>query len=289
MTQSHSRPVLRRAITVVGLAVYAAAFGGLLLSGTTAVSPSADPGAARITLWAAAVPALAAVALARLVPPRTPVPDPVADMPERRLTLETWVLVAAAVVFPVAVAGAGDTLWYPLAKVLLFLVVPLVAFRLLRGGGPRVRAIPAPTVWLAPLPAAAAWLLLSQVVFARPITQDLPDPVTLAVGSLITLLTAGVLEEVFYRGWLQTRLEALLGRWPAILAGSLLFTLMHAGSHLNEDALGVGVASLVAYQGVFGLMQGYLWARYRNIWVLIAVHAVVNLVYVDFLVQAVVS
>ncbi|GAA4897723.1 CPBP family intramembrane glutamic endopeptidase [Streptomonospora salina] len=288
MRQLHSGPAVEYAMTATGLAFYAAAFAGLLLSGTTTISPSADPGAARITLWAAVVPVLAAMVLARLVPPRVPVPEPLTDLDGRRITRETWVLVAAAVVFPVAVAGISDTLWYPSAKVLLFLIVPLAAFRLNRGGeGPRARAVPAPATWLAPLPAAAAWVLLSEVVFARPLTQDLPDPITLAVGSLITLLTAGVLEEVFYRGWLQTRLEAAFGPWPAILIGSLLFALMHAGSHLDGGASWVGIASLVAYHGMFGLMQGYLWARYRNIWVLIAIHAVVNLVYVDFLVQAV--
>ncbi|TDQ54237.1 CPBP family intramembrane glutamic endopeptidase [Actinorugispora endophytica] len=274
------------AITVTGIAVYAAAFAWLLRTGTTGVTASADPGATPVSLWASVLPALAAMALARLVPPRAALPRPLEGVTGRRLARETWVLVAAATVFPVLVIGQNQSLWYPLAKVLLLLVVPLAAFRLLRGDAPGGRAIPAPVTWLAPLPAVAAWFLLSQAgPLAPPLTQELPDPVTLAVGSLVTLLTAGVLEEVFYRGWLQTRLEVRYGRWPAILASSLLFAAMHT-SHLHGDAVGLGLASLAAFQGVFGLMQGYLWARYRNIWVLVAVHAVVNLVYVDLLVRA---
>lgn len=80
------------------------------------------------------------------------------------------------------------------------------------------------------------------------LTQELPDPVTLAVASLITLLTAGVLEEVFYRAWLQTRLEVLLGTWPAILISSLLFAAIHV-THINPDAVGVDRTRLVEDSG----------------------------------------
>ncbi len=112
---------------------------------------------------------------------------------------------------------------------------------------------------------------------------SLPDPVTVAVVSLITLLTAGVLEEVFYRGFLQTRLESLVGRWPAVATSSTLFAAMHIASHVHVDTLTVDLATIVAVQGTFGVMQGYLWSRYRNIWAPIAIHVAVNLIYLDML------
>ncbi|MBG0826397.1 CPBP family intramembrane metalloprotease [Planomonospora sp. ID67723] len=271
-------------VTAAGLAVFLLAYLWLAVTGNAEVTASADPGAAKASLWAAALPALAAMALARLVPPGRAVPGPLAGLPRRRVARESRALVAAAVAFPIVIIIQPGDLWYPLIKVLLLLAVPLAAFRLLRDGGPAARAIPAPVVWLAPLPAMAAWFLLAKVSpLAPPLTQELPDPVTLAVISLITLLTASVLEEIFYRGWLQTRLETLYGRWPAILASSLLFAAMHV-SHLEGD-LGPGLASMVAFQGVFGLMQGYLWSRYRNIWAVIAIHVAVNLVYIDMLFQ----
>lgn len=93
-----------------------------------------------------------------------------------------------------------------------------------------------------------------------------------------------MLEEVFYRGWLQTRLEMLHGRWPAVLATSLLFAFMHI-ERVPAGAIELGLASTIAYQGMFGLMQGYLWSRFRNIWVIIAIHIAVNLVYIDLLVD----
>lgn len=271
-------------LTGAGLAVFVLAYMSLILTGNTVIRLSADPGATGVSLWAALLPQLAAVLLAMLVAPRAAVPQPLSGLPRPRLVKETWLLLAAAVAFPVAVALVGRGLLYPIAKITILLVVPLVGFRLIRGDGPAARSIPRPVTWLAPLPAVVAWFLLAEVSpLSPPLTQQLPDPVTLAIGSLITLLTASVLEEFFYRAWLQTRLEALYGRWPAILASALLFAAMHV-SHINPEAIGVGIASVVAAQGMFGLMQGYLWARYRNIWVIILIHAIVNLVYVDMLI-----
>lgn len=271
--------------TGLALAAFAAAYAGLIATGHTGVTPSADPGASRLSLWGAALPPLAAMALARLVPPRREPPAPLAELRRDRLLKEAWALVAAAVLFACVapIARGGLDLLYPPVKVLLLLVVPLVVFRVFRGDGPKARAIPAPVTWLAPLPAIVAWFLLAQVSpLAVPLSQNLPDPVTLAVASLVTLLTASVLEEIFYRGWLQTRLEALYGRWPAVMASSLLFASLHT-SHIPPAAPALGVATIVAFQGVFGLMQGYLWARYRNIWAVILIHTLVNLVYVPIL------
>ncbi|GAA3198401.1 CPBP family intramembrane glutamic endopeptidase [Nonomuraea roseoviolacea] len=293
MTTSASRPTSTRPsirpsaglFTGVALTAFAAAYAGLILTGHAGVTASADPGASQLSLWGAALPPLAAMALARLVPPRREPPAPLAGLPRERLLKEAWALVAAAVLFACAapIARGGYELLYPPVKVLLLLVLPLVAFRVFRGDGPKARAIPAPVTWLAPLPAVVAWFLLAQVSpLAPPLSQDLPDPVTLAVASLVTLLTASVLEEVFYRGWLQTRLEELYGRWPAVMASSLLFAFLHT-SHISAAAPLLGVASIVAFQGVFGLMQGYLWARYRNIWAVILIHTLSNLVYVPML------
>jgi membrane protease YdiL (CAAX protease family) len=134
------------------------------------------------------------------------------------------------------------------------------------------------------LPAALVWFYLSELSpLSPPTPSDLPDAVTLAVGSAFTLLTASVLEEVFYRGWLQTRTETLLGRWPAIALSSLLFAVMHLPRFVEDGDLLLGLASVIAFQGTFGLLQGYLWSRYRNLWMPIAVHIAVNLIYVDLL------
>ncbi|GGM95099.1 hypothetical protein GCM10010106_49850 [Thermopolyspora flexuosa] len=272
----------QRVFLAAGLAVFVLAYGYLLATGNTAISVSRDPGAAKASLWSAILPPLAAIVLTWAVSPRARVPLPLAGLPPGRVAREAWALVGAAVVMALAAPFAQGGL-YPLAKLLLLLIVPLVAFRLTRGTGEKARAIPAPVTWLAPLPAVAAWFLLSQVgPLAIPLTRQLPDPVTLAVGSLLTFLTASLLEEVFYRAWLQTRLEVRYGRWPAIVAQALLFAAMHSG-RVTSDGILLGLATIVAFQGVFGLMLGHLWARYRNFWAIVFVHTVTNLVYVPML------
>ncbi|GAB3425502.1 hypothetical protein GCM10027569_62930 [Flindersiella endophytica] len=275
-------------VVAAGVAVFGLVYSWLILSGNTSIMTSADPGATKSSLWATAVPALAAMLLTRLIPPRTEVSEPLADVPRSRLRWEALVLLALAVAFPFTILGLSKTAWYLVLKVLMLLLAALVVIRLGRrlGGGAVARAIPRPVVWLAPVPAVLVWFVLSEVwPFARPVTQELPDPITLAVASSLTLLTASVLEEFFYRGWLQTRLESLYGRWPAILVSSLVFAFMHL-DRLGTLGLGLGLASIVAFQGVFGLMQGYLWSRYRNLWAVIVVHVAVNLVYLDLLVGA---
>ncbi|MFF5265154.1 CPBP family intramembrane glutamic endopeptidase [Actinomadura viridis] len=283
MTSTDSRRAAPSPMTAAGLAAFMLAYAFLVATGDTEIVPSADPGASGVSLWAVALPPLAALVLARLVAPARDVPSPLAGLPENRLRREAWTLVAAALLLAL-VLPLGDVLYLP-AKLLLLLAVPLLAFRLTRQDGPRARTFPTPVTWIAPISAVLAWFVLSQVwPFASPLTQDLPDPVTLAVASLITFLTASVLEEVFYRGWLQTRLEVLYGTWPAIMASALLFALMHS-ARIEAGAPLHGLAAIVANQGLFGLMLGYLWARYRNLWVIVLVHTVTNLVYVPMLIE----
>ncbi|WP_157250341.1 CPBP family intramembrane glutamic endopeptidase [Nonomuraea typhae] len=272
----------RLTFTVTCGALFVLAYGWLVLTGHTEIVPSSGSGAPPITLWSAFVPALAAIALAMLVPPRTEPPLPLQDLPRERLVKESRILVGAAVLMAIAAPFARDLLYYG-AKILFLLVIPLVAFRVIRGSQPKARSIPKPVTWLAPLPAVVAWFVLSQLgPLAPPMPSGLPDMVTLVVLSLLTLLTASVLEEFFYRAWLQTRLEVLYGRWPAIMASSLLFAAMHTTRIKPEDPL-LGIATIIAFQGVFGLLTGYLWSRYRNLWVPVFIHVVTNLVFVQML------
>jgi membrane protease YdiL (CAAX protease family) len=281
---------------LVGLAasVLAASLAGLVMTGHLSIRTSADLYVSPVPLWVILLPIAVALVLARVIPPRVASINPLEHIPRHRIRCELWVLIAGAVGYPVLVVvlqlvgTPRDIAGGPL-KVIAFLVVPLLAFRALRGDGPKAQAIPPPADrmhWLAPVPAVLAWIFFAQLspwTPPAPDPIDLPDPVTLAIISLYTLLTASVLEEVFYRGFLQTRLEALLGRWPAIAVTALLFAAMHIPSHVAADAVGVGLASIVVFQGTFGLLLGYMWSRYRNLWAPIAIHVAVNLIYVDLL------
>ena len=100
------------------------------------------------------------------------------------------------------------------------------------------------------------------------------DPVYLVGAVVVTFLTASLLEELFFRVWLQTRLEAVLGRWAGIAVASTLFAVMHANR--LQDNLAEGLATIIVFNGGFGLLMGYLWSRYRAVWPIFVAHAATN-------------
>jgi membrane protease YdiL (CAAX protease family) len=90
----------------------------------------------------------------------------------------------------------------------------------------------------------------------------------LALGIPFALLLASPFQEFFFRGWLQTRFEAALGSWGALLLTNALFTLWHylapltgtGGSSFPLNTLH-GFASTFAA----GLIYGYCFQRTRSI------------------------
>jgi membrane protease YdiL (CAAX protease family) len=102
----------------------------------------------------------------------------------------------------------------------------------------------------------------------------------IGLGIVLPLFMAGIPEEFFYRGILQTRLELLLGRVTAISITVLLFTAWHLPTRfllaqgiegnagdLGSVLLGTGVPVLIS-----GLIFGMLWDRHRSLLTLIAFH-----------------
>ena len=71
---------------------------------------------------------------------------------------------------------------------------------------------------------------------------------------------------------LQTRLEQVAGRWPAILLTSCVFAFTYAV--LNDyveltplpPQFSENLPAALETYGVFGLLLGYMWVCYRNIW-----------------------
>ncbi|MFD5092473.1 CPBP family intramembrane glutamic endopeptidase [Amycolatopsis thailandensis] len=271
-----------------GLAVFVAAPALLLATGHETIKPSADS-AKELSLAGALIPALAGLLLIHGIPLHAPRLLP--QVPDRRaLGRQATALALIAFLWPLAlflVSQAGQhalvrDIW-ALAKPLVFLALPLVLLRTLRPQGEpdpfRLSWLPRRAwQWLAPIPAVLlfGWLsVLGPLAPPLPSAEDYPDPVYLAVGATLTFFTANVLEEVFFRGMLQTRLEALFGRWPGILLSAALFAWLHLPTH-GQGSLPLTLGAIVAFQGFFGLFTGYLWSRYRNLWAPIAAHTAMN-------------
>jgi membrane protease YdiL (CAAX protease family) len=273
-------------LTGAGLTLLLGAPLALLLTGNTDLAVSADAEAGTIPLALVVVPLVAGMLLIRLVPPRLPA-LPAVDAQQRPMLIRQVIgLIVIAALFPAAALLTralpdGDLLYGPL-KLLLLLGAAALVLRIFRAPSPareHRRLLPAGWHWLGPIPAILAWGYLS---FYSPLAgqRDMSgyeawDQTELAVIALFTFVTASVTEEIFYRVLLQSRVEALYGRWPAITATALLFTVMHVHRFGDGPPWLIALLLLVS-NGGFALFTGYLWARYRNVWSLFVVHGAVN-------------
>jgi membrane protease YdiL (CAAX protease family) len=269
---------------LVGAAIFLLSLAILPLTGHGLVSGSADAGVGGQQLWMLVLPLVAGIALTLAIPPRSPDFATVTG-PRPVLVRRMWLLVGLAVLFPlvIGIGGLGGSGWYLILKVVLFLLVPVVAFRFIRDRNQPARQprwFPRTTLpWLAPIPVIAVWALLTFVgPFAAPVPtlQQYPDPGYVAIAAVLSLLTASIGEEVFYRYLLQSHVEAVFGRWIGIVVSALLFAMMHLPTHGGDEAGWIVVATAISIQGVGGVFLGLLWARYRNIWANFVVHAMIN-------------
>jgi len=111
----------------------------------------------------------------------------------------------------------------------------------------------------------------------------------LLAGFVWLVADVGIVEEVCFRGFLQTRLAAWAdSQLAGLVAMALLFGLAHApgfylrpalsGEHLGaHPSLLLAVGYSVVYTSVAGLFYGVLWLRTRNLWVVALVHAAQDL------------
>lgn len=269
-----SRP-LSRILLVLATTAWAAAVLTLLLARPDGLAVSSDAAAPALPLWQVFLPPVLGIVLVLALPPRRTDQPAVVGRP-RAFARSTWFLLATAV----AIIGLGLTpvsdVDFVLLKGLLLLIVPALVLRFAWRGGVEVLRSPGAWRWWAPLVVVVAW---TWVGYAAPWVRGTDfsgvDPVFLIVGAVVTAITAGVGEELFYRRWLQTRLEAALGPATAIMAASVLFGLMHFGTHGAAD-LPMDAVVIVAVQGTSGVFLGLLWWRYRSIAVNIVVHLIMN-------------
>lgn len=91
-----------------------------------------------------------------------------------------------------------------------------------------------------------------------------PDHRLLTVFSMA--VTAGVLEEIFLRGYFFRIVEEGLGTWWSTVLSALLFGFLHAG---NPNATFVSSLSIALTAGV---VLALLFAITRNLWIVIGMH-----------------
>jgi len=80
-------------------------------------------------------------------------------------------------------------------------------------------------------------------------------------------ITAGVCEEILYRGLLLATLVSLVGMWPAVAITSLIFGLGHAYQGISG----------IAKTGLVGLVLALLTVSSGSLYIAIVLHAVIDL------------
>ena len=228
--------------------------------------------------------------LAALTAQRVPVARMRIDAPARETRLAVgyalfYIVAAVATGFlirhvPLPIWGATEFLqdfWYSVVfKLGLLLVVPVLVFRrlgyraadLLLDWRPSVRRL----VSLAIAYAGGNALNLGRLASVKAAAAALPAweaGARIGLGLWLALFQAGIPEEFFFRGVLQTRLERTAGRPIAILATAVLFTAWHLptrfllshgieGEAGNPGSILLGTGAPVF---VVGLVLGLAWDR----------------------------
>ncbi|GAA4906826.1 hypothetical protein GCM10023405_30360 [Streptomonospora salina] len=172
--------------------------------------------------------------------------------------------------------GVSWEVMMPPVRILMLFVLPLVVVDL---GGFTISGYSTvmPSIamsvterwrWMGAVPAAAVLVLAALAINPAPA----PSPVVLLAAVLAVVAAVAVPEEIFFRALVQTRLEQVLGRWTGILAGAALFTatsvyLSELGDFSRQaQQLEFGIPHAIVFYAGVGVLQGYLWAAYRNIW-----------------------
>ncbi|SDF26337.1 CPBP family intramembrane glutamic endopeptidase [Sporomusa acidovorans] len=191
--------------------------------------------------------------------------------------------------YPIPLFGChefGNDLWYVLfAKIIFLLVVPLFIYcnrgyhlsSLLQWKFQSKEKNVIATVFF-----LTVGLLINHSYLRRIIdVRDHINIMMVLISFFIPLLTAAIPEEIFYRVILQTRIEELFGSTIGVVCSSIAFALFHFPSRfiLSNDMEGVAGNVLSVMMGtvfpvfIVGLIFGLLWSKFKNMYLLIALHA----------------
>ncbi|MGE0931054.1 CPBP family intramembrane glutamic endopeptidase [Peijinzhouia sedimentorum] len=200
----------------------------------------------------------------------------------------TFALVQKAYPLPILNAASfTDDVWYLLfSKFIFLLIVPMLIWKYL---GYSIKSLfrfksSKLTTLRYILISLTFGIFLNQShlpkIFIELKQIDETQVLSLVLALIIPFFTAALPEELFYRVMLQTRIEKKFGWLISILLSSILFALFHFPSRyvlasgvegLAGDFTSVMVGTILP-SFILGMVFGFLWNRYRNIYLLLALH-----------------
>jgi len=199
----------------------------------------------------------------------TPAPDAPLDAMRMAITallsqLTTQLTMVAFIIYRLTSSptGLADFGFAPPSRTVL--VAGLLAF---------LAALPMVTATSGLIALLSRWLEMETPTVAHDLLKVFFDSSDLTAKSLImisALILAPLLEEIMFRGLVQSALLDLLGtsrRWTIIIIAGALFSLIHMGG-----------VSWHGLPGLFilGLILGWLYETHRSLWPCIIVHALFN-------------
>jgi len=109
-------------------------------------------------------------------------------------------------------------------------------------------------------PSLALQALFSAILYSVTLARvSLPD--TASVLPLVALAACiGLFEAIFWRGWVQNRLEEAFGFIPAVIVGSAAYALYHVGYGMGWDEIG--------FLYLIGLLYGVAFRFTRSVFIL---------------------
>ncbi|WP_254489020.1 CPBP family intramembrane glutamic endopeptidase [Bacillus thuringiensis] len=236
-----------------------------------------------IPFWYKWIPVIVGILLVRFLPFHHKNYNPLQQFEPRRIIIQTAILFLSGSLFMICLLttnfeGMALQLWFMIFKIILLLFTPLMLLLFYKKERPKQVKPTGDIRWhqFTPLIVIIIWGYFNFFsIFSTPFVSMKMEPTILISILLVGFLINSVLEEIFYRVWLQTRLELLLGTWPAILLTSLLWASWHIALH-GSGHWDIDTATVIVNLGIVGLFLGYLWARYRKVWVIIIVHGLIN-------------
>ncbi|MCH9003885.1 MAG: CPBP family intramembrane metalloprotease [Proteobacteria bacterium] len=165
------------------------------------------------------------------------------------------------------------------------LTIGLLAWWLLSGNSlESMGLIPVADGWPWAAIGVGVFAILAQVIYLAIVSRnaDKLTEVKKQIGDLANLapqtpredrlfdmvsITAGVCEEILYRGLLLATLVSLVGTWPAVAITSLIFGLGHAYQGISG----------IAKTGLVGLVLALLTVSSGSLFIAIVLHAVIDL------------
>ncbi|HDR8128459.1 TPA: CPBP family intramembrane metalloprotease [Bacillus cereus] len=240
-----------------------------------------------MSFWYKWLPVIVGILLVRFLPFHHKNYNPLQQFEPRRIIIQTAIFFLSGSLFTICLLttnfeGMALQLWFMIFKIILLLFTPLMLLFFYKNNPEKERPksvkLTGDNRWyrFTPLIVIIIWGYFNFFsIFSTPFVSMKMEPTILISILLVGFLINSVLEEIFYRVWLQTRLELLLGTWPAILLTSLLWASWHIALH-GSGHWDIDTATVIVNLGIVGLFLGYLWARYRKVWVIIIVHGLIN-------------